>query len=53
VISSELPELVGLAHRVVVLHQGRAAGEVDRDGLAAADREERIVRLASGLTADR
>jgi len=53
VISSELPELVGLAHRAVVLHQGRVAGEVDRAGLAADDCEERIVRLASGLAAER
>jgi ribose transport system ATP-binding protein len=53
VISSELPELVGLAHRAVVLHQGRVAGEVDRAGLAADDREERIVRLASGLAAEK
>lgn len=53
VISSELPELVGLAHRVVVLHQGRPAGEVDREGLAQPDCEERIVRLASGLKAEK
>jgi ABC-type sugar transport system ATPase subunit len=49
VISSELPELIGLAHRVVVMREGRLVGEVGRDGLAAADCEERIVRMASGL----
>jgi ribose transport system ATP-binding protein len=49
VISSELPELIGLAHRVLVMREGRLVGEIDRDGLAAADCEERIVRMASGL----
>ncbi len=29
VVSSELPELLGLAHRVVVVHQGRIVGEFD------------------------
>ena len=49
VISSELPELIGLAHRVLVMREGRIVGEVDREGLAAGDCEERIVRMASGL----
>jgi ribose transport system ATP-binding protein len=49
VISSELPELIGLAHRVVVMREGGVAGELGRDKLALADAEERIVRLASGL----
>ena len=29
-ISSDLPELIGLAHRVLVLHKGRIAGELPR-----------------------
>jgi hypothetical protein len=31
------------------MREGRLVGEVGRDGLAAADCEERIVRMASGL----
>jgi ribose transport system ATP-binding protein len=34
VISSELPELIGLCHRIVVMRQGRTVGEV---GGAASD----------------
>jgi ribose transport system ATP-binding protein len=49
VISSELPELIGLAHRVVVMREGAVAGELGRDALARADCEECIVRIASGL----
>ncbi|MDZ4753656.1 MAG: sugar ABC transporter ATP-binding protein [Phycisphaerae bacterium] len=46
VISSELPELIGLCHRIVVLRQGRVAGE-----LAGADEltEQRIMYLSAGV----
>ncbi len=47
VISSELPELIGLCDRVLVVHEGTIAGEVSADALS----EERIMRLASGLGA--
>jgi ABC-type sugar transport system ATPase subunit len=30
-VSSELPELLGLAHRIVVMHQGRVAGVFEAD----------------------
>jgi ribose transport system ATP-binding protein len=50
VISSELPELIGLAHRVLVMREGAVAGELGRETLALGDGEERIVRLASGLS---
>lgn len=50
VISSELPELIGLAHRIVVMRGGTVAGELDRDKLALPGCEERVVRLASGLS---
>ncbi len=44
-ISSELPELIGLCHRIVVMRQGRMAGVVD--GPTAT--EESIMRLAAGV----
>ncbi len=49
VISSELPELIGIAHRVLVMRGGSVAGELSREQLAAGDCEERIMRLASGV----
>ena len=45
-ISSELPELLALADTVVVIHQGRLAGQLSR----AEATEERVLALASGLT---
>ncbi len=45
VISSELPEVIGLSDRVLVMRMGSIAGEVD----GAAITEENIVRLAMGL----
>ncbi|MFJ4651248.1 sugar ABC transporter ATP-binding protein [Nocardia sp. NPDC088792] len=49
VISSELPEVLGLADRIVVMQQGRVTGELDR----AEAGEEAILALAmaSDLTA--
>ncbi|MGB3431356.1 ATP-binding cassette domain-containing protein, partial [Achromobacter sp.] len=47
VISSELPEIIGLCDRALVIRNGRLAGE-----LAAGDMtEEKLLRLASGLSA--
>jgi rhamnose transport system ATP-binding protein len=46
-ISSELPEVLGMADRVLVLHEGRLTAELSR---AEAD-EDSIMRAASGLTA--
>ncbi|MFD1796499.1 sugar ABC transporter ATP-binding protein [Paracoccus aurantiacus] len=45
VISSEMPELIGLASRVVVMHAGRVAGELAGDAVT----ENGIVRLAMGM----
>jgi rhamnose transport system ATP-binding protein len=46
-ISSELPEVLGMADRVLVMHEGRLTGELSRD---EAD-EERVIRAATGQTA--
>ncbi len=43
-VSSELPEVLGLADRILVMHEGRLTGEVGR---ADAD-EETIMHLATG-----
>ena len=43
-VSSELPEILGLADRVVVMHEGRLAGELTR----AQATQERIMNLATG-----
>jgi ABC-type sugar transport system ATPase subunit len=44
-ISSELPEILGLADRIVVLREGRVAGEVTR----ADATQERLLRMMAGL----
>jgi ABC-type sugar transport system ATPase subunit len=41
-ISSELPELLGMSDRVVVLHEGRTAGELTRQEATP----ERVMALA-------
>lgn len=50
IVSSELPELRGMCDRVVVLRGGRLVGELSRERLESADAEERLIRLASGLS---
>ena len=40
--SSDMEEIVGLSDRVIVMHQGRITGELNRDQLS----EERIMKLA-------
>lgn len=46
VISSEMPEVIGLADRVLVMRDGRIAGELQ----GAALTEDGIVRLAMGVS---
>jgi ribose transport system ATP-binding protein len=44
-ISSELPELLGMSDRIVVMHRGRIHAEIDR----ASATEERVLSAALGL----
>ncbi len=43
-ISSDMEELLGVSDRVLVMHEGRVAGELDRKQLS----EEAVMRLATG-----
>lgn len=45
VISSEMPELLGLCDRVLVVREGRIAGELGAEDMT----EEAVIRLASGI----
>jgi len=45
-ISSELPEIVGMCNRVIIMHEGAISGEVGLDDL----NERRIIQLASGIS---
>lgn len=47
-VSSELPEVLGLSDRILVMHQGRLTGEFQRN---EAD-QERIMRAATGRIED-
>ncbi len=42
VVSSEMPEIIGLCDRIIVLHEGRISGEVAGHGAT----EEQLIRLA-------
>ncbi len=44
-ISSELPEVIGMCDRVLVMHEGTQCGILTRDEIT----EKRIIHLASGL----
>jgi ribose transport system ATP-binding protein len=43
-ISSELPEVLGMCDRILVMHEGRIAGELSR----AEATQEKVMRLATG-----
>jgi len=45
VISSEMPEIIGICHRVLVMRSGRITGELTGDAV----NENEIVRYAAGL----
>ena len=46
-ISSELAEIMGMCDRILVMHEGRLAGELSR----AEATQEAIMRLATGQPA--
>ncbi len=46
--SSDLPEILSLSHRALVLADGAVAAELDKDDLSRPDAQDRIFRLASG-----
>jgi ribose transport system ATP-binding protein len=46
-VSSEMEEVLGMADRAIVMHEGRITGELTRDQLT----EEAIMQLATGQTA--
>ena len=43
VISSEMPELIGVSHRVIVMHEGKITGELKGDEIT----QQTILTLAS------
>ncbi len=43
-ISSELPEILGMSDRILVMHEGRIAGELPREQAT----QERVMQLATG-----
>lgn len=49
VISSEMPELIGLADHVYVMHGGKITGELEGDEVT----EQNVIRLATGLSVAR
>ena len=44
-ISSELPEVVGMSDRVYVMHEGSIAGELEGERIT----QENIMQLATGM----
>ncbi len=44
-ISSEMPELLGMADRIIVMHEGEVMGELSKDEA----NQEKILTLASGI----
>ena len=47
-ISSELPEVIGMSDRIVIMHEGRKKGEVCSEGIT----QEKLMRIAVGKAGD-
>ena len=43
-VSSEMEEIIGMSDRVIVMHEGRITGELNREELS----EESVMHLATG-----
>ena len=44
-VSSEMPELIGMSDRIIVMHQGSVSGELTKEEVS----QERILEMASGM----
>ena len=44
-ISSEMPELIGMSDRIIIMHQGSVSGELKREEVS----QERLLEKASGM----
>jgi inositol transport system ATP-binding protein len=47
-VSSELPELIGMCDRIYIMNQGRIVGEIDRGSFS----QELIMKYATGVLKD-
>ncbi len=43
-ISSDMPELLGMSDRIIVMHEGRVTGELTKEEA----NQEQVLKLASG-----
>ncbi len=51
--SSDMPEVLSLSHRALVMRGGEVVGELDANALAAPTAQEDVFRLAAGLDSSR
>lgn len=47
VVSSEMPELLGICDRIMVMSNGRLAGQIDNDRSFSVKQQEELMRLAA------
>jgi len=50
-VSSELEELLGISHRVLVMRRRRVAGEISGEAVSALEAPAQYIRLATGMEA--
>ena len=48
-VSSDLEELLGLSHRVLVMRRGEVTGELGPDEVSSPEAQERVLRFATGM----